>query len=845
MRTLFRVFTASFAAALIFAIGFNSAFAVDRPNPPQKLSVEVKQSEDGAGEIHLSWRAPETGPRPDYFYLYMGPAQNSDPNTFELLQRIEAKDNQDQYKYAMKVDGPGAWTFFAVSVIMENGQMYESKPSNYVVAEIKGQNDKDFIRIVSKPPLYAKPNGEWFYRLQVEQSLRCPYEVEFEGPDGMTFEDGVFRWKAPAEGVFKMHIKVWMTCKESATDVQSFEIRVGENNNGDYVRIMSEPVRFVDPGDKYFYQVKAMSNVKCPILFMLLDEHPEGMKINRKTGEITWAPEREGVYGVVVKAYLECSEDVFAIQKFEIFVGKQNVELCAHIVGHVYFENGDNIPREAIVKAWSLDKNNWGPPFYHAKVAEDGSFDIAVPQGGYALQVEGSNFKPVWYENASNIADAMPFKIECGQKFEARFVIETLPEPDMIPVSGRATYANGDPALAIVEFLPLKLLAGGKDFDPRDLRNFVTKTDAEGYYRIELPNNIDFVAHAIAFEHKPLLDVWYNQVPSPFEADIITLDGPRKGINFIFESPRVFENGFTGQVKDIDGTPVLSTVVATLVEPADDQNTPPYRFVKATKTDEEGYFRFENLIPGEYVLLSIPFDRVYVPGYYKLNDVAVLNWREADGIGVGEAMIQMIFEITHELREAIPGAIELDGIVQVETGAFKANDAPQADGEPIGGALVYALDENGDIRDIVVSDELGRFNLEDLAAGEGVLVADKVGYHEFRLPLELELDRSESGYEIPLRPDELTSVENESEIEILTFPSPASQIATVRFEGDGSEATIEIVDASGNTVSLESVLTVVGTNDYEIDAKSFASGAHYVKISVGGKILTAKLIIAR
>ncbi len=49
MRTLSRVFTASLAVALIFAIGFNAAFAVDRPNPPQKLAVEVNQNDDGSG----------------------------------------------------------------------------------------------------------------------------------------------------------------------------------------------------------------------------------------------------------------------------------------------------------------------------------------------------------------------------------------------------------------------------------------------------------------------------------------------------------------------------------------------------------------------------------------------------------------------------------------------------------------------------------------------------------------------------------------------------------------------------------------------------------------------------
>jgi len=40
-------------------------------------------------------------------------------------------------------------------------------------------------------------------------------------------------------------------------------------------------------------------------------------------------------------------------------------------------------------------------------------------------------------------------------------------------------------------------------------------------------------------------------------------------------------------------------------------------------------FIITNLIPGKYVLLALPENDLYSPGYYKENDSTVFSWKEA------------------------------------------------------------------------------------------------------------------------------------------------------------------------------------------------------------------------
>ncbi|TAL67518.1 MAG: T9SS type A sorting domain-containing protein [Bacteroidetes bacterium] len=916
--------------------GMISLHAQDVPNSPLNLTASL----DSTGKdvaVRLDWQKDTTGLQPNYFFIYMAPMDTDDPSQFQFMSKIHIEHNQNDFHFLVHNLKSGHYSFYVTAVLMMNDQRFESNPSSIVKIELI---QRPFVHVKPAEPIRGLVGIPITFTVKAETNTDCSILFELvKGPDGMTIDAGLglVTWVPLVNGQFKFTVKATLACDTNVFGFGEFKVMVGDSShNQAFVHIVSKPNERAKPGEPYTYEVKAESNINCPILFELLPEHPDGMTIDQQTGVISWTPLSAGSYHVGVRAYLECQPDVFAKQQFKVKVGDDTAfamvkivsrpiehaapnsqyvyevkaetntdchilyELiehpdgmtidsngritwqtpadgsfhvavkasldcrpeisftqkftikvgqgddkprCALIYGTATFDGDSTIVKEGVVKAWSIDSNSKDHPLYVGQI-KNGEFSVRVNDGTFILVFSGPQFKEEWYENSRTKDSATKITVACGDSITLNVVLEKLPEPKHFKVSGKVTSeSDGSPVMARIEFIPVEKMHG-RDGHDDNKNGFQTKTDAEGNYEISLPNTFSYIAHAIpTTEDRKFADQYYNLVSDPLEADILVLTGDLTGIDFVLKQFEEKNNGFSGYVENQNGERIRAHVIAHLVN----SNGHDKKYNRSVETDEQGNFSFNHLVVGEYILLSIPFDRIYVPGYYKLDDFVVLKWRDATRIEVGDSIIGEPFIVKHTTRDSILGVAHIEGNITANTLSIgKSGDHTQA-GEPLAGAFVYILNENGFVSDYVFSDNLGNFEMSELGAGTYTLVADKIGYYSLEQTITTDYD-SKSNVSVNFAMTELpTEVSDETNNinDALIYPSPSNNKATLRFDASAGSSKIILYGSNGMQLEEFDVQTVQGSNTFELNLGSQPNGAYFVRIINNNRIITIPVRVVR
>ncbi len=813
---------------------FENGIALEAPNPPVNFTAFVQNNNQNANSVYFKWMKNAEGTQPVMFILYVANENTKDLSKFKRSDYIQA-GNLQEYSFIKSGFKSGDYSFFLTAAAIEGNSILESKNSDIVSVTITN-NEKPFIRIISQPPTYASVGKEYIYQLKVITNLsdNCPLEYKLQyAPKNMKIDNsGLIKWIPEENGVFKVSVMVGTTCKINVEPaIQDFAITVGQNNQ-EYVKILSQPPHTAVVGQPLIYQIVAQSNIRCPILFELISDLPNEVSFDKRTGLLKWIPAKPGTYKFTVKAYLECDEKISDVQTFVINVIEgHNDQACVLITGVVEFESENQLVKEGRVNAWRIDKRTNTNITYSSPI-QDGYFTLKVPEGIYLLNFDGPEFLSEWYKDALSIDKAEKLELKCDDQMKIHVFVQRKKHPKTFKVTGNVSNEQGDkPLMATVQFIPIDIDKNYRDPNQPTPNTFITKTDDKGNYSIQLPDNFIYRAYAVPMDNN-FIPQYYDKVESPFEADLIELTGDISGIDFRLKLHQQHKNSFTGKViSDKEGNPLHSLVFAYLV--SQQNNNTNQRFSRMTETDRSGYFRFENLIPGEYVLLSIPYDRAYTPGYYKMGDIATLKWREATRINVGENMIDIIFEIRHKNRAGLKGIIQIDGVIIDNSGIIKKSDVPTCM-NTLAGAFVYVLDEFGEVSDYTFTDINGKFHLTEIADGENTLYVDHVGFKTYQQ--EILTDYSEnirnSGLVIVLDAEEPLSIDEpfESISDLVSYPNPAMNILNLQFSGKHGISELFIYDNIGNLVYSSSIQTSEGLNRTSIDVRNLNQGIYYLRI---------------
>ena len=375
---------------------------------------------------------------------------------------------------------------------------------------------------------------------------------------------------------------------------------------------------------------------------------------------------------------------------------------------------------------------------------------------------------------------------------------------------------------------------------------FVTKTDQNGHYTITLPDNYSYIAQAVSMMNSIKFEViYYKDAQTPMDAELIKLADNLENIDFALSPYHDIKAGFAGSVINKDGEPIQGKLIAYCIKTQNEY----FKEVKTTyttETDDNGHYRFENLIPGDYIVQSIPMSKDYVPGYYNKNDFVVLNWKESAIISVGEVMIDMMFDFKHQLRSEM-GLIQIGGKIVNKGGriATKGNDIQS--GLPVSGAFVYILDENGNVCDYVFSNSEGAFDMKEAAEGTLRIFADKVGMELYEGTIETNYNEK-SNVQLEVAMDEVVldvDDANFNSSDLQAYPIPAIDLVNINFNTESDNAQLVIYNLLGIELLNKEFSVVKGKNNLSLDLSTLPSGSYIINISTGTRIMNKSIQVIR
>ena len=205
------------------------------------------------------------------------------------------------------------------------------------------------------------------------------------------------------------------------------------------------------------------------------------------------------------------------------------------------------------------------------------------------------------------------------------------------------------------------------------------------------------------------------------------------------------------------------------------------------------------------------------------------------------------YDITVQSRNGMKGYAKLEGYVKGTPGKSKSTGG-FAEVDAVPGTLVVAIDPNGNVSDYTFSDPTGWFQLNELAAAQYTIMADKVGYTSFVSTTELDYDkRSAVEMEVPMS-KQTSSVEDDpaaTGLSLSAYPNPTSGNVSVSFSAVAGSGELSIINTVGETMLAMPLNVVDGLNAVTLDASTLAEGLYFVRLNGGRLNETGAFVVMR
>lgn len=620
-----------------------------------------------------------------------------------------------------------------------------------------------------------------------------------------------------------------------------------ENNGGDKFRFVTTPPSTVQPGGTYRYEAKAQHPQTSAVVRYAIVQAPDGATIDPVTGVITWtAPSQTGSYTFKIKAYLENGDEII-YQSWTVKVkgegsGGDNKEGCVVVRGTVKDEQG-NAVRSGMVAAYILKANDNGSTIYKGlfKAAfQNGEFVLRINEGDYIFRTEGESYYGEWFENASEGAQARKFTVKCGDTVNLNFVVTLLPPETKYTFCGQVKDAGTNQSTFGVVYFYRKAKNGSGDNIGEAI---MVKTNDNGEYCIELSDRYNYIAMAKKPENEDYLAQYFDGVSTPTQATLLVPTANRNDINFSLSMRQQYSNGFSGRLIDSAGNGVVGRAVAYLIKAANGKESQLERY-RTVETDANGNYNLQSLVPGDYVVFGIPNARTLVPGYCKLGDFAVINWREATTITLTETSV-LTTEYNIKLRagNGKKGVIRIGGGTK-DGGIIKGSNNSQG-ATTVPGVFVVVKDDKNNIVDYTFSAADGSYSIPEVGLGTVTIIADHPAYMASQKSLTLTAAQLNVTQNIALVRNATTDVTEEAVHNATLYPNPAANSLRVSFTGEQATARVSIVNTLGVELSATTVNVSNGVNSIDLNTAELASGNYMVRISIANALSSIPFVVVR
>jgi hypothetical protein len=868
------------AVMLVLGGMFVGAIAQQRPSTPKNFDLVESIDASGMQTVKLTWERGDNGVMPDYYYIYVsvsidGGDDSLNQHEFVIRQEYENKSLNGKHEHTLFLNQmqTGTYELFVKSVITSGTGNYEvmSEKSNSKTYTFK--YDEPFMIYVNSNTNEYKIGDEiqlYTYIYGVEEDCDVTIDAKFDESalklisesselDSMYGRSGkLYTFEALKNGKHLLEFSAVSCTGEAASYALSLEVGVFNNSQLLYFDIQRNNPDRIYLGDNDLisrtYTVTKAPDFNCPVEYKIETTSLKDATID-ENGKVT-APNIPENYGKHYVSILVSSVDceyqgqlltAQASGWFELLILDESQRPNAKIIGKVTDRETGEPVGGAFVYLYGTfaNDNNRDSNFYHenyfyTSTDAEGNYEVDVNAGNYIIVVQGYGYQQ--FVNLTDPNDPLGLEILANTTttFDAQLDREIVPE--YVTFSGQVTSSETGEGIAhaVVEFIPSEFVGKGgiigcdSTGNPLDWGHFygqfVTKTDENGNYTLQVVDNMTYVARAFGFEMNtgmPMGEEYYNEKANPFDADILD---PKVDyfapINFTLDGFKPQLGNISGSVVNDKDEPMPATVLAIRMN---DRNTPNDGQNVFTSIARDGNFYFDNVPYGKYVLLSVPMTLSHIPGYYVSNGLASLNWNEATVIGVDEITVALQYTIQHQsLVDGLDGIADFDGKISKRGGVVKSGNGTLS-AKGLSGVTVYLLNDKGETLDYKFTDKDGNFKFNKLPEGKYKIVTDKFGFYSSNANFEVKYSNGlKITQAMEMEENLLMSIEDETISDVKVMPQPANTNAKIEFLANNGNVEVNIIDQTGRLLDNLNINTTEGVNYLDINTTRYSNGTYFI-----------------
>lgn len=366
---------------------------------------------------------------------------------------------------------------------------------------------------------------------------------------------------------------------------------------------------------------------------------------------------------------------------------------------------------------------NFGRLWHHTMTDENGEYELAnLAAGTYyvgAWFYDHNHFKGVWYDGKEEFENADPIELADGEQVTGiDFVLDM--STDYGAIAGTVVSdEDGSPvSYALVQAIPVNSNKWGRS--GKNHSAFLSYTDENGEYTLKPVHQGDYY---VVVRKSGYMEYYDDKAEE--DADVVSVVAGETTENIDFAIPNLPEEGsvVSGMVVDEETSEPVAGALVTVI-PAKRPRWfagPAHKWTRvyyASFSDENGNYQIGGIPEGTYVAAS--WAHGYIAEFYQDTRNPLKATRiELDGENtVGD----INFELSPRgAKGGIFGAT-IAGIVQ------------SADGSGIENAMVYAMNESGDVVNSQVTGPDGGYALNDLDDGEYKIMVARPSFNTTYYP---------------------------------------------------------------------------------------------------------------
>lgn len=691
---------------------------------------------------------------------------------------------------------------------------------------------KDSIEYVTSTPVYK--NGQFFTLVDEGK-----YIAHFNGY------------------IDNQNLVAWYQGKDNQNNADKFETTCGDTteltwnikftNTANYNIILNEIVKFpyetVKKGDKFEKQLTYSTSPKDQEVVFTLSNKQYFSLTGPNNETLTLNTSEPGIYETTVICRMKDFPNIVTSKFVKVWVTECD-ELKTLSVNVLDIKSNENVKKYISAYIYSLDETNNDTLFYSTYIdsnsTQEGVLQFNLDKGAYFLEMyvtikdnnqQYSNYRYIYSDDRPTGDSTSPrngeiIQMDCENQ-NIDWKIRVPQAVNYHKISGKVTdEKTGDP----VKFAQVQLIGKNKLTDKISIQ--ATYTNENGLYSFGVKDDAIYIISAGSFSdssitEKEYLPEFWKETDNPLEAENIELTKDYQDINFTLTEKPDYKNSLNGYVYDEDDKGVGSIyLIAYLVEPTNFDEDVRFKSY-STRSNKDGSFDFENIIPGNYIVYTFTYGRDYKPGYYISNDLPLIQkWQKATKIEVNESGNFGDIEIRLSPFKGINSNNTLRGKV---SRMKSVSPGTPAEGDPLLGVAVIVADDEGNIKQFGYSEKEGKFDISNLPIGKWNVYFDKVGYESSNDVINVNENGKEIYLDVELNKLSTTDVQTFEAVNAKVYPNPTTTgIINITGEYTPGNYTAKVIDMAGNIVLIKQLELTF--NKSTLDLSKLMSGQYIIKL---------------